>query len=424
MKEDFLHYVWQHQLFSNLKLISTDGQEVVVSSVGTPNEQSGPDFFNAKITIADVLWAGNVEIHVKSSDWYLHEHEKDENYDSVILHVIWEDDVAIYDVNNQQISTLVLKDIVPQHIIENYNQLMLKKKRWIPCENVISDVDNFVLSNWKSQLYFERLEQKTMLVNDLLLKSNNDYEAVLFSLLMKNFGLKTNGDAFLKLASLIDFSILRKERYDALKLNALLYGQAGFLKNHIEDAYFLKLKSEYKYLKYKYQLKEVNGVCFQFFKMRPNNFPTVRIAQIVALYHQQESLFSKLMSITKIEDYYKLFAVKLNKFWDTHYTFQKASPKRVKKITKSFVDLLVINTIIPIKFNYYKSIYKEIDEDFFNVIRDLCPEKNGIISKFKDLGILSKNAFDTQALLQLKNNYCAKKRCLQCAIGNNLLKRT
>ena len=424
MKEDFLHYVWKHQLFSVKKLITEDRQVLQVLTSGYHNQNAGPDFFNSKLVLDNITWAGNVEIHVKSSDWYLHQHEKDENYQSIILHVVWEDDVSVFNAVNQQIPTLVLKGIVPNKILENYYRLSLKDTQWIPCQNTIKHVDGFVMSNWKTRLYLEKLEDKSILINELLLRTNNDYEAVLFSLLMKNFGLKTNGDVFLKLASSIDFSIIRKVRHNSLKLNALLFGQAGFLKENIEDSYYQELKNEYGFLKHKHQLESLNCNDFQFFKMRPSNFPTVRIAQIVQLYHLNVSLFSKLMQITNIEDFYTLFSVELIGFWETHYTFQKVSPNRAKRISKSFVDLLLINSIFPLKFHYYKEINKEFDEEFWQVLHKIKPEKNSVISKFDSIGVESKSAFDTQALLLLKKKYCANKRCLHCAIGNDLMKRT
>ena len=422
MKEDFLHYIWKHQMFSKRQLVLTDAKKVVVHSVGLHNHNSGPDFFNAKIEIVDLIWAGNVEIHVKSSDWYLHQHEIDSNYDSVILHVVWEHDVDVFDKNNMALPTLKLADFISKEMINNYSRLFSQKLRWIPCEKLINTVDSFVVENWKTRLYIERLEAKSMLIDDLLLQSNNDYEAVLFKLLMKNFGLKANGEAFLNLANSIDFSFIRKEQNDTLKLNALLFGQAGFLDDNSEENYKNELKNEYEYLKHKFNFFSITNGQFQFFKMRPSNFPTIRIAQIAAVYHQNQSLFSQLMNFTKLEEFYKLFDVRLDEYWNTHYNFSKVSPKSVKRVTKPFVDLLIINTIIPLKFNYLKSINTNIDDAFFGFLKNIKAEKNGIIDKFLGVRIIANNAFDTQALLELKNNYCAKKRCLQCAIGNDLMK--
>ncbi|MFT4575590.1 MAG: hypothetical protein ACI9SI_000500 [Polaribacter sp.] len=423
MKEDFLHYIWKHQMFSKRDLVTTEAKKVSIQSVGLHNHNSGPDFFNAKIEIENLVWAGNVEIHVKSSDWYLHKHESDVNYDTVVLHVVWKDDVEIFDKSNQPLPTIEISNFISKDVLGNYHRLFSKELRWIPCEKLIHTVDSFVVNNWKTRLYFDRLDAKSKLIDDLLLVSNNDYEAVLFKLLMKNFGLKINGDSFLNLANSIDFSVIRKEQNNVLKLNALLFGQAGFLDTQIEEVYYLKLKSEYEFLKHKYTLKSINEKQFQFFKMRPSNFPTIRIAQLGAIYHQNQSLFSKLMNFTKLEEFYALFNVSLNEFWQTHYTFKKTAHKKVKKVTKSFVDLLLINTIIPLKFKYLKSLNTNIDEEFLSFLKNIKAEKNAIVSKFSELKIKADNAYDSQALLELKNNYCAKKRCLQCAIGNSLLRK-
>ena len=424
MKEEFLHYIWKHQMFSKRSLVTTDNKNVIIKSVGLHNHNSGPDFFNAKIEIDNLVWAGNVEIHVKSSDWYLHRHESDVNYDTVVLHIVWKDDVEIFNKNNHPLPTVEISNFISKDVLGNYHRLFSKELRWIPCEKSIEFIDSFTMNNWKTRLYFERLEAKSKLIDVLLLASNNDYEAVLFKLLMKNFGLKINGDSFLNLANSIDFSIIRKEQNNVLKLNALLFGQAGFLQQELEESYFRLLKKEYSYLKHKYNVLPIANEQFQFFRMRPTNFPTIRIAQIAAVYHQHQSLFSKLMSFTKLEEFYDLFNVPLNEFWKTHYTFKKIAPKKTKKVTGSFVDLLLINTIIPLKFNYFKSLNRNVDEEFLDFLKNIKPEKNSIVSKFSELNIKANNAFDSQVLLELKNNYCTKKRCLQCAIGNRLIKKT
>jgi len=351
MKEDFLHYIWLHKLFSWVDLKTTQNEKIIIVKSGLHNKNSGPDFLNAQIKIKNILWGGNVEIHVKSSDWYLHSHEIDANYDTVVLHVVWEDDVAIFNKNNQQISTLVLKELIPEKLLENYNNLYSKSQRWIPCEKQLKAVDPFLLSNWLERLYFERLEQKSELITDLLMSSKNDYEAVLFQLLAKNFGLKLNGGAFLSLAKSIDFSVIRKERFDEFKLSALIFGQAGFLEGELEDSYHQKLKDEYAYFKHKYNLSTMAKEQFQFFRMRPTNFPTVRLAQLIALFARHQNLFSKLMDKELIA-YYTLFTVEVSSFWKTHYTFETISKNSSKKLTKSFIDLLLINSIMPLQFQY------------------------------------------------------------------------
>ena len=424
MREEFLHYIWKHQLFSKKNLESTAFDPVEIVFQGNHNTNSGPDFLNAKIIIEGVLWVGNVEIHVKSSDWYIHQHEKDVNYDSVILHVVWEDDVEVYSKNNQRLPTMLISDLIEKKILNNYHQLYSKQQRWIPCENSISSIDSFVFDNWKERLFIERLEEKSHLIEQLLKDSHNDYEAVLFKLLAKNFGLKTNGDAFLNFANSVDYTIVRKLQNDTFKLQALFFGQAGFLHNDFEEQYGINLKNEYEYLKHKFHLKPIHNGQFQFFRMRPSNFPTIRIAQLASLYSMHQNLFSKFMNTTDLSDIYMLFKFELHLFWKTHYTFHKTSLKSTKRITKEFVDLLLINTIIPLKFNFLKSRGKEMEEEFLALIKQIKPEKNSIITKFNELKIVPKNAFGSQALLQLKNNYCAKKRCLHCAIGYKILNKT
>jgi len=422
MKENFLHYVWKYKLFPLLHLKTSKNNQLKILHSGSHNLHSGPDFLNAKIIIDDLIWVGNIEIHIKSSDWYLHRHEEDANYDTVILHVVWEYDTEIFDHNNEPIPTLELKGLIAENLLNKYEKLFSKELRWIPCEKLIGNTNPFVFQNWIERIFLERLEQKSVMIDTLLKQENNDYEAVLFQLLSKNVGLKINGDAFLKLATSFRFSILRKERFSELSLYALLFGQGGFLEENIENSYHQKLKETYQYLQSKYQLKPIRKEQFQFFRMRPTNFPTIRIAQLASLYHMHQHLFSELMNFTTVKAYYKFFSVQLPSFWATHYTFQKESPIRVKKLTKSFVDLLLINTIIPLKFNYLKRRGVVDEAVFLNLMQQLKPEKNAIITKFSALKISTKNAFETQALLELKNNYCDPKKCLNCAIGNDLLK--
>ena len=240
MKEDFLHFLWQNKLFpsSNLKSVANETIQIIKS--GTHNLNTGPDFLNAHLKINNQLWIGNVEIHINSSDWYLHKHEEDKNYDAVILHVVWQYDSAIFMKNNKPLPTLELNDLIDKNLLNNYQSLFSKQLRWIPCEQQINEVDSFLMSNWLERLYFERLENKALLIKELLAKSNNDFESVLFQLLAKNFGLKINGEAFLQLAQSFEFSTLKKARFNEFQLSALLFGQAGFLENEVEDSYFIQ----------------------------------------------------------------------------------------------------------------------------------------------------------------------------------------
>ncbi len=424
MNEDFLHYVWKYKIFSSVKLCTINNETLSILKTGLHNQNAGPDFLNAQIKIDDQTWVGNVEIHLKSSDWYMHNHEVDTNYDGVILHVVWENDALIYMKNNKAIPTLVLKPFVDKNLLKNYKNLLFSPKNWIPCEKSFTQVDYFTFNNWKERLFFERLERKSSEIKILLELEQNNFEAVLFQLLAKNFGLKINGDAFLALAKSIDFSVVKKVSSNSTQFSALLFGQGGFLEEGIQHNYYMLLKEEYGFIKHKFKLKPMLNNQFSFFRMRPNNFPTIRIAQLVALFSKEKNLFSKIIESNKLKDFYDLFKIEINDFWQTHYNFESVSKKSPKRLTKSFIDLLIINTIIPLKFMYHKGRGEVNEETYLEILREIKSEKNSIISKFTELKVSSENAFDSQALLELKNNYCALKRCLECAIGKNVLSKS
>lgn len=423
MQEDFLHYIWKHKKFRFNNLETTTGESIVVTSVGQHNFNSGPDFFNAKIKVGDQLWAGNVEIHIKSSDWFVHSHEQDKAYDNVILHVVWEDDTEVFRKDNTPIPTLQLKDIVDVAMLNNYEKLFAKQNKWINCENDFPSTDDFVLTNWLERLYLERLERKSETINTLLVASKNDWESVFFKMLTKNFGLKVNGESFFSLGQSIDFSIIRKTQSNPHVLEAFLFGQAGLLKQDIENAYYLDLKNEYKFLKQKFGLQNNQVLPLQFFRLRPSNFPTIRLSQLANLYNKHQNLFSKVIELNEVEDFYELFKVSTSDFWETHYTFQKTSKTSIKTLSKSFVDLLLINTILPIKFCYAKQKGVEIDSEIIKIATAITSEKNNIISAFNNLKKVSKSSLDSQALIQLKTEYCDKNNCLKCAVGNQFLNR-
>lgn len=421
MQEAFLHYLWKFKKFNLTNLKTTQSETIFVKSVGTHNYNSGPDFFNAQIQIGSQLWAGNVEIHLKSSDWFVHNHQTDTNYDNVILHVVWQDDVAVFRKDNTKIPTLELQHFVDKSLLNNYQKLFSKQQKWINCENDFKTRDTFLLSNWLERLYFERLENKSQVINDLLQKSQNNWEAVLFKMLAKNFGLKVNSEAFLSVANSVDFSIVRKLQHNSMQLEALLFGQANLLNHDIEDFYFKTLNNEYKFLKQKFQLDSDNVVPLQFFRLRPNNFPTIRLSQLANLYHKQANLFSKVIQLQNKEAIYELFEISTSNYWKNHYTFGKVSKNSIKKLTKSFIDLVIINTIIPLKFAYSKTLAKDENESILQLIKQLKSENNTIVNKFNNLKQVANSALESQALIELKTNYCDKNKCLQCAIGNSLL---
>jgi hypothetical protein len=394
MKEDFLHYLWKFKKFDGLNLKSVQGEEITIIKTGDYLELAGPDFFNAHIEIGNQKWAGNVEIHLKSSDWYLHNHERDAAYKNVILHVVWENDTAIFREDNTEIPVLVLKDYVSKEIIDNYNALV-SPKTWISCERQLKEIDRFVFKNWQERLFFERLERKSKFINQLLEETNQDWEAVLFCLLAKNFGLNTNGNSFLQIAKAIPFSVIRKESFEVENLEALLFGTSGLLETEKEDVYYKDLKFRYFYLLHKYQIEKIYADPLQFFKLRPDNFPTIRLSQLASLYHRHQNLFSKIIDLKSIGEVYRLLNISASSYWQKHYQFDKESPNiRGESIAEDLIDFI-----------------NEVDS-----------EKNAIIDKFNSFGIKSQSAFESQALLELKNEYCERKACLKCAIGLELLK--
>ncbi|MBP6558328.1 MAG: DUF2851 family protein [Flavobacterium sp.] len=421
MKEDFLHYVWQYKKFDFSNLTTVTGEMLTIVNTGQYLKQSGPDFFNAQIIIGNQKWAGNVEIHLKSSDWYLHQHENDDHYNNVILHVVWEHDMPIFRKDNSEIPTLELKTYVDNGVLNHY-LLLATPKSWIYCENQIADIEEFVFKNWQERLFFERLERKAIPIEELLQETDNDWEAVLFYMLAKNFGLNTNGEIFLKMAKSIPFSIIRKESFEVENLEALLFGKVDLLPMDAEDFYGKDLQNRSTYISQKHRLNKIFIEPVQFFKHRPDNFPTIRLAQLAMLYHKQQNLFSKIVATHSLADFYKLFEVGVSSYWENHYQFEKESPRKKKQFSKSFIDLLVINTIVPFQFAYAKNQGKEISESLLQLMETIASEKNIIIEKFANFGVKSKNAFETQSLLQLKNNYCNHSKCLQCAIGTQLLK--
>ncbi|NNE33444.1 MAG: DUF2851 family protein [Winogradskyella sp.] len=420
MQEDFLHYVWKYKAFDTNELRTTHGEKIAIVLLGQHNFNAGPDFFNAQLSIANQLWAGNVEIHVKSSDWYLHNHETDAAYDNVILHVVWEHDTDVYRQDNSEIATLELKHYVDKKLILNYQNL-IQSKSWINCEKDFPEIDDFVLNNWLERLFIERLEAKAKIIDVFLKKSNNDWEAVLYKMLLKNFGLKVNGESFLSLANSIDFSILRKLQNNILDVEALLFGQAHLLEKKVEDGYFIDLKHRYGFLKQKFSIDNKAVIPAQFFRLRPPNFPTIRLSQFANLYTLKPQLFSEVITLKTRKEFYKLFRNGTSDFWMTHYTFSKVSKPSKKLLTKSFMDLLIINTIIPVKFSYALAQGKQIDEEVLKLIRELKMENNSIVSKFLKLKPIEKTALNSQGLLQLKHSYCDKNTCLQCTIGNSLI---
>ena len=421
MKEDFLHYVWKFQKLDGSDFRTSNNEELHIKNQGSHNLNAGPDFFNAQIELDGQLWAGNIEIHIKSSDWYAHNHELDPAYDNVILHVVWEHDAEIFRKDGSPIPTLVLKELVPKSTLERYQKLFSKEKKWINCENDFADVDSFIIENWLERLYIERLQKKEEILLLELKDTRNHWEELLFRMLCKNFGLNINGESFFSVAKSIDFSVVKKCSQKQQDLETLLMGQAGLLEGEKEDGYFKVLKTDYEYLNRKFSLRNDGVIAPAFFRLRPPNFPTIRFAQLAALYSKWDNLFSKIIDIRETKDFYTLFSVCASEYWDTHYNFGVSSKESKRRITKNFIDLLIINTVLPIKFTYAVQQGQDVSEEILKIASEIPSERNGIVDKFNSLKNISKNAYQSQALLQLKSEYCDKNRCLQCAIGNAIV---
>ena len=421
MREDFIHYLWLHKKLDVLRLRTTIGECIEIVDVGKHNQCSGPDFFNGQLRIGNQLWAGNIEMHLKSSDWFAHGHEKDAAYDNVILHVVYEYDADVFRNDGTMIPTLDIQTCIGQELLRNYYKLFSSKQKWINCEEDINAVDKFILSNWQERLYVQRLERKSQSITNLLRTSKNDWEAVLFKLLAKNFGLNVNGDAFNSIACSMRFSVVRKTCSRLNHLEALFFGQAKLLNGPGACGYYDALKSDYRFLRQKFGLDSQGVINVQFFRLRPSNFPTIRLSQLANLYHLQQHLFSKVISAKHLDEMYALFEVETSPFWKTHYTFDKVSKRHSKKMTKAFIDLLLINTVLPVKFYYAKLKSGRIDEKVLDIIRTVSAEKNTIVDGFRRLKLHAKSALESQAFIQLKTEYCDKNKCLHCAVGNALL---
>lgn len=427
MQEAFLHYVWKFKKFDFKNLQTSCGMPVSIIQVGTHNQtESGPDFQQAKLKISDQLWAGNVEIHLKSSDWYAHGHQNDKAYDNVILHVVWEDDVDVFRSDQTQIPSLKLQDYISEKQLNSYlNLFENNKEKWINCENSFSEVDDFKSSTWLERLYIERLEAKNKLILKLLEQSANNWDEVCFKMLAKNFGLNVNGQSFLQMANGLDFKIINKLSQNQFQLEALLFGASGILNKTHDDIYFEKLNNEFQYLKQKFQLDLASNVQVKYFRLRPDNFPNIRLSQLSVLYHNTQHLFSKLMQTENLDTIYDIFDVSASSYWDTHYNFGKESKSKSKKLSQNFKDLLIVNTLIPLKFAYSKFKGKsDFENEIYPIISVLKAEKNSITKGFSKLKPkIANTAMESQALIQLKTNYCDLNKCMQCQIGIDLIRQ-
>lgn len=425
MKEKFLHFLWNFQLFQTQNLHSTDGQSIRIVQKGQWNSQdSGPDFFNSQIHISNTLWAGNVEIHIKSSDWDLHDHSTDEAYSNIVLHVVFEHDREIKFLKQKKIPTLELQDYVPKEILFNYKQLVESQRKFIPCEESVNLISKETVQFWIEKVFVQRLERKVNEIEVELSKNNKDWEQLLFKKLAYAFGLKINGESFLQWANSFEFKVLQKIQNRPELVHALFLGQAGFLEIRSENEYIRYLQKDYEFLKSKHSLQPINSSVFKFFRLRPPNFPTVRLAQLAAVYAQYPNLFMFLTGSKSAGKIYPVFSdLELPAFWKNHYTLDKESPRNSeKKITSDLVERIIINVIVPVKFAYAQSLGKDISEELIDLLISLPPEKNTVIDEFVKMGLPAQNAFESQAFLELKKHYCDAKNCLNCSIGLQILK--
>ena len=418
--ERLLHYVWKYKLYTTSSLVTTDGCSVEVLDTGIQNGDAGPDFFNAKIKIGGTLWVGSVEIHDRASDWLRHHHEVNKAYDNVILHVVGMNDFQPVRTNGEKIPQMILT--VPERVARNIDWL-LYREACLPCFDFIKQVDPLHILSWQEALLSERLERKTQDVLRLLETYQEDWNEVFYILLTRSFGFGVNSDAFERLAKSLPFRCIQKQRNSSSQVEAMLFGQAGMLVEKSTDPYYCLLQREYEFLRHKYTLVPLEDFVFKNLRTRPMNFPYLKIAQLAALWTQYDTLFSAILEARSCGEVKKYFRISPSDYWETHYHFQYASPLKEKKIGENALNILLINAVVPLFFAYsLHNKQSEYCERAIRLLESIPPEKNTIISTFCNAGISVRHAGDTQALIQLKREYCEKKKCLYCRIGFQMLK--
>lgn len=417
MTEKLLQYIWQFQHFSRTALLTTGGEKIDVLFPGTLNKNQGPDFSDARIRIGTTIFAGTVELHCNTSEWDKHGHQTDKNYGNVILHVVFKNDVA----KPSPVPLLELQPYVSQLMLQRYGYLM-NATTFIPCANSIQAVKEITWLSWKERLLAERLTKKAERVLQLLQQSNNHWEEVFWWQLARTFGAKVNGDAFEAIARSLPVTILAKQKHSIHQLEALLLGQANLLHEEMEEDYPKLLQREYHFLKTKYRLQPLSLPVY-FLRMRPGNFPTIRLAQLAMLIFQSTHLFSKIEEEENLQEVKACLNVTANDYWHYHYHFRQATSFREKKLGAAMIDLIIINSIAPVLFAY--GLYHKDEKCKTKALRwleETAAEKNTILNGFTAFGLKNKSAYDSQALIELKNEYCNKKRCLECSVGISLLK--
>ena len=424
MKEEFLHYLWKYGLYDPEKLFDNEGNQIIVINPGEYNRDSGPDFFNARLKIAGTEWAGNVEIHIRSSDFDNHRHNIDPAFDNVILHVVVDNDRKVYNTRGEEILTSGL--VFDTDLYEKYVELV-NNPYIIACQGEVNKIDSFNISHWLESLAIERLQAKSEYILKILSATGNDWDETFYRLLSRYFGFRVNTEPFEMLASSLPYRIIRKHSDNRFQIEALLYGTAGMLeeglfREALDDQYYKDLIKEYKILSAKYSLKPVHGWIWKFSRLRPANFPTIRISQLAAMFSVAGGIFSKTVEAGAIDQIRELFEVTASEYWDDHFVFGKISRSYPKNTGSQATDILLINAIIPVVFVYgrYRDS-NEISEKAITFLEETDPEDNIIISEWHSAGVNADSAFITQGLIQLRNNYCRKRRCLDCGIGSKLL---
>lgn len=421
MDESLLHFMWRYQSFTFNGLCTTNGEPIEVIDPGLYNTNSGPDFSNAKVRIGKTLWAGNVEMHIKSSEWYLHNHHSDSAYDNVILHVVVENDQAAVTTRGTFVQTLVVP--YPTDLRESHENLM-KSAEWIPCASKIRHVNPLLIDSTIDRMQAERLETKSQRVIELVNLCNGSWEEAFYRDISRSFGLKNNALPFQLLAQALPLKILAKHRNNILQIEALLFGQSGLLEKAKPDSFTLALKKEYGFLKEKYHLTPIEPSLWKFMRLRPASFPTVRIALLAMLVHKSSRLFSKLLEIETVEQIVNLLTVEASDYWTNHYIFGEESKSMRKRLGNETVKLITINTVIPFMFSYGRSRSKaDMETKAITLLQQMPPEKNSIVENFEKLGIAATSAFDSQALIHLKANYCDTRKCIYCPIGVSILRK-